>query len=378
MKKLPLHILLSLVFLLFCNYLHSQTNHSHDERIKTKGYAGMDAKSDLVPYEFERRAVGNNDILIDILYSGICHSDIHTVKGDWGDTPYPCVPGHEIVGRVTKVGKNVHKFKVGDIAGVGCMVNSCGECEYCKVGEEQFCTKGATFTYGSSEDEGYTKGGYSTNIVVKELFAITVPDNAPLDKVAPLLCAGVTTYSPLRYNHVKKGDKVAVAGFGGLGHMAVQYAISMGAEVTVFDITDDKRQVALDMGAVKYVNTKNEGEMNGLNNSFNLLISTIPFAFKVEPYLAMLKVDGTMVLLGVPPIDQTPTLSTYALWNRRKIYHSLIGGIRETQEMLDYSVKNNIYPKVEVIPIQKINESYKNVLDGKVQFRYVIDMASLK
>lgn len=378
MKKLPLHILLSLVFLLFCNYLHPQTNHSDDERIKTKGYAGMDAKSDLVPYEFECRAVGENDILIDILYSGICHSDIHTVKGDWGDTPYPCIPGHEIVGRVTKIGKDVHKFKVGDIAGVGCMVNSCGECEYCKAGEEQFCTEGAAFTYGSSEDEGYTKGGYSANIVVKESFAITVPNNVPLDKVAPLLCAGVTTYSPLRYNHVKKGDKVAVAGFGGLGHMAVQYAISMGAEVTVFDITDDKRQAALDMGAVKYVNTKNEGEMKGLNNSFNLLISTIPFAFKVEPYLAMLKVDGTMVLLGVPPIDQTPTLSTYALWGRRKIYHSLIGGIRETQEMLDYSVKNNIYPKVEVIPIQKINEAYKNVLDGKVQFRYVIDMASLK
>ena len=351
MKKSALNLLV--FFTLVCSYSYGQTDGSHAGHVHTKGYAGMDAKSDLVPYEFERRAVGNDDILIDVLYSGICHSDIHTVKGDWGGTPYPCVPGHEIVGRVSQVGKDVHKFKVGDIAGVGCMVNSCGECEYCKAGEEQYCAKGATYTYGSSEGNGYTKGGYSNNIVVKESFALKVPDNAPL-------------------------DKVAVAGFGGLGHMAVQYAIAMGAEVTVFDITEDKRQAALDMGAVKYVNTKNESEVQGLNNSFNLLISTIPFSFKVEPYMAMLKVDGTMVLLGVPPRDQVPSLSTNALWGRRKIYYSLIGGIPETQEMLDYSIKNNIYPKVEVIPIQQINEAYKNVLDGKVQFRYVIDMASLK
>lgn len=376
MKKSALNLLV--FFTLVCSYSYGQTDDSHAGHVHTKGYAGMDAKSDLVPYEFERRAVGDDDILIDVLYSGICHSDIHTVKGDWGGTPYPCVPGHEIVGRVAQVGKDVHKFKVGDIAGVGCMVNSCGECEYCKAGEEQYCAKGATYTYGSSEGNGYTKGGYSNNIVVKESFALRVPENAPLDQVAPLLCAGITTYSPLRYNHVKKGDQVGVAGFGGLGHMAVQYAIAMGAEVTVFDITEDKRQAALDMGAVKYVNTKNEGEMQGLNNSFNLLISTIPFSFKVEPHMAMLKVDGTMVLLGVPPRDQVPSLSTNALWGRRKIYYSLIGGIPETQEMLDYSIKNNIYPKVEVIPIQQINEAYKNVLDGKVQFRYVIDMASLK
>ena len=378
MKKSALNFLAVFILTLLGFYSHAQTGGAHAGHVHTKGYAGMDAKSNLVPYEFERRAVGDDDILIDVLYSGICHSDIHTVKGDWGGTPYPCVPGHEIVGRVSQVGKDVHKFKVGDIAGVGCMVNSCGECEYCKAGEEQYCAKGATYTYGSKEGDGYTKGGYSNNIVVKESFALKVANNAPLDKVAPLLCAGITTYSPLRYNHVKKGDKVAVAGFGGLGHMAVQYAIAMGAEVTVFDITEDKRQAALDMGAVKYVNTKNEGEMQGLNNSFNLLISTIPFSFKVEPYMAMLKVDGTMVLLGVPPRDQVPSLSTNALWGRRKIYYSLIGGIPETQEMLDYSIKNNIYPKVEVIPIQQINEAYKNVLDGKVQFRYVIDMASLK
>lgn len=365
------------ILILLPSYVFAQSSSRHDNHIHTKAYAGMDANSDLVPYEFDQRAVEKNDILIEILYSGICHSDIHTVKGDWGDTPYPCVPGHEIVGRVTQIGKNVHKFKVGDLAGVGCMVNSCGECQYCKSGEEQFCIKGATYTYGSQEGNSYTKGGYASHIVVKESFSIKVPDDVPLEKIAPLLCAGITTYSPLRYNHVKKGNKVAIAGFGGLGHMAVQYAIAMGAEVTVFDITEDKRQAALDMGAVRYVNTKNESETKGLNSSFDLLISTIPFAFKIEPYMAMLKVDGTMVLLGVPPANQTPSVSMYALWGRRKIYHSLIGGIRETQEMLDYSIQNNIYPKVEIIPIQKVNDAYRNVLDGKVQFRYVINMESL-
>lgn len=380
MKKSLSHLLTFILVLAGSYVCKAQSGTATPTLIHTKAYAAMDAKGKLVPYEFDRRPVKDNDILIDILYSGICHSDIHTVKGDWGPTPYPCVPGHEIVGKVIQIGKNVKKFKVGDIAGVGCMVNSCGECEYCKAGEEQFCTGkgGSVWTYGSAEGGSYTKGGYASNIIVKESFAIRIPDNAPLEKVAPLLCAGITTYSPLRYNKVKKGDKVAVAGFGGLGHMAVQYAKSMGAEVDVFDITEDKRKAAFDLGAIKYVNTANAQEMKGLDSKYNLIISTIPVSFKVEPYLQMLKTNGTMVLIGVPAYDQIPVVNVMALFGRRKMYHSLIGGIRETQEMIDYSVKNNIYAKVEVIPIQQINEAYQNILDGKVQFRYVIDMKSLK
>jgi len=368
-----------ITFLIFCSgHLGAQCDHQHPEHICSKGYAATDAKSRLVPYEFERRALNNDDILIEILYSGICHSDIHTVKGHWGQVNYPMVPGHEIVGRVTRIGKDVTKFKIGDIAGVGCMVSSCGECYYCKSGEEQFCAKGATYTYDSKDKDGDTQGGYSSNIVVRESFAIKVPENAPLEKVAPLLCAGITTYSPLKYNKVKQGDKVAVAGFGGLGHMAVQYAISMGADVTVFDITEDKRNAAADMGAVKYVNTKNEDETKGMGDTFDLIINTIPFSFNVEYYMSMLKVDGTMVLLGVPAASEIPSVPTWAMRWRKKIYSSLIGGIRETQEMMDYSVANNIYPKVEIIPIHQVNEAYENVQDGKVQFRYVIDMSSLK
>lgn len=380
MKKIFAHLLTLIVFITGSYVSKAQNKPVAHAHIHTKAFAAMDAKGKLVPYEFDRRSVGDNDVLIDILYSGICHSDIHTVKGDWGPTPYPCVPGHEIVGKVVQIGKNVRKFKVGDIAGVGCMVNSCGECEYCKAGEEQFCTGkgGQVWTYGSSEGDSYTKGGYASNIIVKESFAIKIPKNAPLEKVAPLLCAGITTYSPLRYNKVKKGDKIAVAGFGGLGHMAVQYAKSLGAEVDVFDITEDKRKAAFEMGATKYVNTTKAQEMEGLNSKYSLIISTIPVSFKVEPYLQMLKTDGTMVLIGVPAHDQIPVVNVMALFGRRKMYHSLIGGIRETQEMIDYSVKNNIYAKVEVIPIQQINEAYQNILDGKVQFRYVIDMKSLK
>lgn len=349
--------------------------------IHTKAYAVLnESDSRFVPYEFERRPVGNDDILIEILYSGICHSDIHTANGDWGNPYYPCVPGHEIVGKVTKTGKDVTRFKVGDIAGVGCMINSCGKCHYCQTGEEQFCTApgGAVYTYDSPEGDSHTKGGYATNIVVRESFAIQIPADAPLDKVAPLLCAGITTYSPLKKNRVKPGDKVAVAGFGGLGHMALQYAVSMGAEVTVFDITDDKREAALQMGASHYVNTTREVEMEGMDNTFSLIVSTIPVSFEVERYLWMLCIDGTMVLLGVPAWKDWPSLHLGMMGWRKNIYRSLIGGIRETQEMLDYSVKQGIYAQVKTIPIQSLNEAYQDVLDGRVQFRYVIDMSSLK
>jgi uncharacterized zinc-type alcohol dehydrogenase-like protein len=227
-------------------------------------------------------------------------------------------------------------------------------------------------------DGRVSQGGYSNRIVVTEKFAIKVPQNVPLERIGPLLCAGITTYSPLMSNKVKPGDKVAVAGFGGLGHMAVQYAVAMGAEVTVFDIKEEKREAAREMGAVCYVNLRNETELEGLDNTFHLILSTIPVKFDVDMYLRMLKVDGTMVLLGVPPSDQTPTLSTGSLMSRRKIYGSIIGGIRETQEMLDYSVKHGIYPQVEVIPIQKLDEAYKNIAEGNFQFRYVIDLQSLE
>ncbi|MGE9292737.1 MAG: NAD(P)-dependent alcohol dehydrogenase, partial [Puniceicoccales bacterium] len=247
------------------------------QAVPAKGYALFSEDGPFKPYEFERHAVGENDVLIEIMYAGICHSDIHTVRSEWGPSHYPIIPGHEIVGRVTQVGSNVTKFKPGDYAGVGCMVNACGECESCKAGLEQFCEKGAVFTYGSTDKyhgNAITQGGYSNNIVVSEDFAIKVPEDAEIEKVAPLFCAGITTYSPLEYAHIGEGDKVGVAGFGGLGHMAVKYAVSKGAEVTVFDITEEKRQDALDMGSVKYVNVRNPEELKGLQNNFKLILST--------------------------------------------------------------------------------------------------------
>jgi len=359
--------------------------HDHENCIHAKGFAAFKPEWHFGLYEFDRRAVGDNDVLIEILYCGICHTDLHMVAEHWMPGRFPMIPGHEIVGRVTQVGRSVTRFKVGDYAGVGCLVDSCGECEMCLKGEEQYCPKFIA-TYGWIDRDGsVTMGGYSNCIVVTEAFAIKVPSNVPLERVAPLFCAGITTYSPLMYNKVKPGDKVAVAGFGGLGHMAVQYAVAMGAEVTVFDLKEDKREPAREMGAVCYVNLRNETELEGLDNTFHLIISTIPVRFDVDMYLRMLKIDGTMVLLGVPPSDQDPTLQAASLMGRRKIYGSAIGGIRETQEMLDYSVEHGIYPQVEVIPIQKLDEAYKNISEGNVgtptgnsQFRYVIDLRSLE
>ena len=345
--------------------------------ISAKGFAAQEAKWHFTPHEFERRAVGDDDVLIEILYCGICHTDLHQVAEDWFKGHFPMIPGHEIVGRVTQVGKNVTRFKVGDYAGVGCLVNSCGQCEMCLAGEEQYCPK-LVGTYNSLDRDGsVTMGGYSNNIVVTEKFVIKIPAEAPIERVGPLLCAGITTYAPLKYSKIKQGDKVAVAGFGGLGHMAVQYAVAMGAEVTVFDLKEEKREAAREMGAVRYVNLRNADELQGLENSFHLIISTIPVHFDVDMYLRMLKIDGTMVLLGVPPSDQTPTLSTASLMGRKKIYASLIGGIRETQEAVDFSVEHEIYPQVEIIPIQKLDEAFKNISEGNFQFRYVIDMQSL-
>ena len=359
--------------------INIQTN--ADGRIKSRGFAAVSANMDFKYHEFTRHAVGSNDVLIEILYAGICHSDIHMVEGK--SSSAPLVVGHEIAGRVIQVGSSVTKFKVGDFAGVGCMVNSCKKCESCLDNLEQYCLNRAVFTYGSRDrfhNNEITQGGYSDNIVVSEDFAILIPDNAELDKAAPLLCAGITTYSPIKAMNVQKGEKIGIAGFGGLGSMAVKYAVKLGAEVTVFDITEDKRQDALNMGAVKYVNVNNPEDLKNLNNTLNYVISTIPAYYDVNMYMSMLKRGGTMCILGLPRTSKMPTLiAMVGQHGSKKLFGSLIGGIKETQEMLNYSIENNIYPTVEIIKAdaQTISEAYRKVIDGKVKFRYVIDMKSI-
>lgn len=353
-------------------------------RIQTKGLAVFSGDGQFKPYEFTRHALEDNDIQIDILYAGICHSDIHHVHEDWGAEKYPMVPGHEIAGRVVKVGKNVTKFKVGDYAGIGCMIGSCRVCEACEHDHEQYCEKAAIMTYHGIDrynNNEQTQGGYSNNYVVAEDFAINIPANAQIEKVAPLLCAGITTYSPIMYAGVKKGDKVGIAGFGG-GHMGVKYAVALGADVTVFDIAEDKRQDAISMGAKHYVNVNNPEDMKDLNNSFNFILSTIPDNYDMNMYLKMLKFNGQMGIVGLPAFANIPTISLEKfIWQgNRKIFGSQIGGIKETQEMLDYSDAHNIYPDVEIIPAegQVITDAYQKVVDGKVKYRYVIDMGTLK
>lgn len=354
------------------------------QEIPSKGFAVHTREAQLQPWQFNRHEVGDNDILIEILYSGICHSDLHQARSDWGPSIYPMTPGHEIAGVVKRVGKNVTQFKVGDKAGVGCMVNSCGECEHCRNGLEQFCSRKQTvYTYNSHDvfhGGVAAQGGYSNNIVVSEKFALKIPENADMKRVAPLLCAGITTYSPLKYTHVGKGDEVAVAGFGGLGHLALKYAVAMGANVTVFDVSEEKRADALRMGAKQFVHVNNPEELKGLENKFRVIISLIPSAYDVSIYLNMLKVDGEMVVVGLPALKDAPSVLPTQMPPRRKLYSWLIGGISETQEMLDYSVKNNIYPEVEVIEANadSISQAWKNMVDGKVKYRYVIDMKTMK
>ena len=379
MKRIATLIIMS--FTVMANVVFAQKG-----RIVSKGLAVDSPDGTFHTYEFTRHSVGDDDVLIEILYSGICHSDLHQAHGDWMPGSYPMVPGHEIAGRVSAVGKNVRKFKVGDLAGVGCMVNSCGECEHCKGGEEMFCDKRKTvYTYNSRDvfhGGEITMGGYSNNIVVDEHFAVRIPEGADLKRIAPLLCAGITTYSPIMFSRVGKGDKVGVAGFGGLGHLAVQYAVSLGAEVTVFDITEEKRGDALRLGAVRYVNVNNPEELKGLNNTLDFIISTIPARYEPLMYVSMLKKNGELAIVGLPANSECPSISIGVLpyLANRKIYGSLIGGMKETQEMLDYSVAHNIYPEVEVIPAEgaAIDEAYRKVAAGEVKFRYVIDMSTLK
>ncbi|EAI6747142.1 NAD(P)-dependent alcohol dehydrogenase [Campylobacter coli] len=346
-------------------------------RIQSKGYAMLSKDAKFTPFEFTRHAVGDNDILIKILYAGICHSDIHTARSEWGEAVYPCVPGHEIAGEVIAVGKNVSKFKVGDYAGVGCMVNSCGECEVCKKSQEQFCEKGQTiYTYNSCDifhDNENTYGGYSNNIVVSEKFAVCVPKDAPMEKVAPLLCVGITTYSPLKFSNIKAGSSVAVAGFGGLGMMAVKYAVKMGAKVSVFARNENKKADALAMGVSSFYTSTDK---NAVKERFDLIISTIPTPYDPSAYMDLLKFGGEMAIVGLPPHEVAPSISVITFVHKagKKVYGSLIGGIAETQEMLDFSLKHKIYPETELITSKDIDKAYENLTSGKAKFRYVIDM----
>ncbi len=345
--------------------------------MKVKAYAVHTPKSFLEPYEIERRKPNADDVTIQIHFCGICHSDIHTARGEWGTPKYPCVPGHEIVGHVIAVGKKVKTFKVGDQVGVGCMVDSCGKCANCKAGEEQFCTKGAIFTYNSNEYDGksYTKGGYSSHIVVKDKFVLKLKKGLPLDRVAPLLCAGITTYSPLKRFNTKKGSKVGVVGLGGLGHMAIKLAKAMGAEVTVFSTSPTKEKDAKKLGAKNFVVTKDPKNFATFTGKLDLIIDTVSVAHDYTPYLGTLKVGGTHVLIGVPE-KPTDFGAGPLIFGRKQLAGSLIGGIKETQEMLDFCAKKKIFSDIELIQAAQINEAYDRTVKGDVKYRFVVDAKS--
>ncbi|MBF4458939.1 NAD(P)-dependent alcohol dehydrogenase [Pseudoclavibacter sp. VKM Ac-2867] len=341
-----------------------------------KAYAAPSATEPLESITIERRDVGANDLLIDIAYSGICHSDIHTVRGEWGQVPYPLAPGHEIVGTVAEVGSDVTKHKVGDRVGVGCMVNSCRECDNCKAGSEQYCTNGNVMTYGGKDRDGsITQGGYATNVVVDADFVLSVPESIPYEKAAPLLCAGVTTYSPLAHWNAGPGKKVAVVGMGGLGHMAVKIAVAMGAEVTVLSQTLSKQEDGLRFGAKHYYATSDKATFSELRNTFDLIINTVSANLEIDQYLNLLTLDGTMVYVGAPA-EPIPVRAFTLFNNRRSFAGSTIGSIRETQEMLDFCAEHDIAPEIELIDAAQINEAYERVLKSDVRYRFVIDAAT--
>jgi len=342
-----------------------------------KSYAAACADKPLAPFVFERRVLGPKDVLIDIQYCGICHSDIHQVRNEWGGSVYPMVPGHEIAGVVAEVGSAVKKFRAGDRAGVGCMVESCRTCPDCKEGEEQYCGH-PVFTYNSYEKDGKTiaQGGYCTRIVVDEDFVLRLPKDLPMQALAPLLCAGITTYSPLNHWHAGPGKTVGVIGLGGLGHMAVKIAKAMGAKVAVLSRSRNKEADARRLGADQYYATAEAGTFEKLVRTFDLLICTVSSDLDWNQYLATLKRDGTMVVLGVPSKPQ-PVHAANLIFGRHCLAGSLIGGIRETQEMLDFCAKHKIVSDIELIPAQKINEAYERVLKGDVKFRFVIDVATM-
>ena len=345
----------------------------------TSGYAAHSATTPLKHFTFERREPGPKDVQIDILYCGVCHSDLHTARNEWTNTTYPVVPGHEIVGRVAKVGKDVHKFKLGDQVGVGCMVDSCRVCESCKTGLENYCENGATFTYNSEDKHlgGMTYGGYSKSVVVDQDFVLRIPEGLDLAAAAPLLCAGITTYSPLRHWKVGKGSKVGVVGLGGLGHMGVKLAHAMGAHVTLFTTSSHKTQDAKRLGADEVVVTKDAAQMDKHANSFDFILDTVSADHDLNAYLNLLKRDGSLVLVGAPE-KPMPVAAFSLIPKRRHFSASMIGGIPETQEMLDFCGQHGIVSDIEVIPIEKINEAYERMLKSDVKYRFVIDMASLR
>jgi uncharacterized zinc-type alcohol dehydrogenase-like protein len=344
----------------------------------TKGYAVQGPESKFEPFNFERRELGARDVLIEILYCGICHSDIHQARNEWGNSVYPMVPGHEIVGRVAQVGAEVSKFKVGDVAGVGCFVDSCRTCENCNDGFEQFCRKHLVMTYNGFEADGKTLtfGGYSAEIVVDENYTLKISAKENLANIAPLLCAGITTYSPLKRFNVRAGQKVGIVGLGGLGHIGVKLAVSMGADVTVFSTSPSKEQDARNLGAHNFVVTKNPENLASLAGKFDFILDCVSAPHDLNMYLNLLRRDGAMVLVGVP--DKPAEVYAFSLiTNQRMLAGSLIGGIRETQEMLDYCANNNITSDVEIIPIQRIEEAYERTIKADVRYRFVIDMQSL-
>ncbi|WP_382309506.1 NAD(P)-dependent alcohol dehydrogenase [Herbiconiux sp. UC225_62] len=346
--------------------------------LTVNAYAAPSATEPLTRTTIQRRDLGPKDVLIEIAYAGICHSDIHTVRGDWGPQQYPLTVGHEIVGFVTEVGSEVSRHQVGDRVGVGCMVNSCRECANCLAGQEQYCLKGNTGTYGSVDRDGtITQGGYSTHVVVDEDFVLRVPENIPFEAAAPLLCAGITTYSPLAHWNAGPGKKVAVVGLGGLGHMAVKIAHAMGAEVTVLSQTLSKKDDGLRLGADHYFATSDPDTFEHLANSFDLIINTVSAVIDLDAYLSLLALDGTLVNVGAPP-EALPIHVFTLFGNRRSFAGSGIGSIGETQEMLDFCAEHGIAPETELVAADYINEAYERVLASDVRYRFVIDVATLK
>lgn len=348
------------------------------KKIPAKGIAALKAKAPLVAYSFERRVPREHDILIDIKFCGICHSDIHQARDEWGGSTFPMVPGHEIAGVVAEVGSKVTKYKVGDHVGVGCMVDSCRHCSSCEAGLEQFCLEGMTGTYNSVErgTTDPTQGGYSNKITVDENYVLKIPKNIPLDAAAPLLCAGITLYSPLRHWNAGPGKKVAIIGLGGLGHMGVKLAHAMGAEVTVLSQSLSKVEDGKRMGADHFYATSDPATFEKLASSFDLIINTVSAKMDWNLYLNLLKLDGTLVVCGVPS-EEVPVGAFSLIGGRRSLAGSLIGGIKETQEMLDFCDKHKIACEIEVIPAQKVNEAYERVLKSDVRYRFVIDMSTL-
>ncbi|MGZ8538330.1 MAG: NAD(P)-dependent alcohol dehydrogenase, partial [Flavisolibacter sp.] len=371
------------VMLAGTSQIFAQTNNSNimSNNIKSKGYAGKDEHGNLASWNFERRSVGENDVLIEIKYSGICHSDIHTIRGHWGKQQYPQVPGHEIAGIVTATGKNVTKFKVGDKAGVGCMVNSCMQCESCKNGEEHHCeTTGMVGTYGVPEQSsptGITQGGYSNNIVVTEHFAIKIPKEMDLKFAAPLLCAGITTYSPLMKYKVKEGDKVGVVGIGGLGHMAIKIAVSKGANVYAFTTSPSKVNDIKGFGAKEVIVVDAADKLKQWKGKLDYMISTVPYAYDMSGYIDCVKPYGYFTQVGQPINGELMINNFNMIFNRVNFNGSLIGGILETQEIMDYCAKHRIYPQIQIIKAEEINDAWVKVVNKEARYRFVIDASTI-